>query len=306
MKDLVIWTTLQSNLEKGIESLLFVVVSHSGSSPGKTGFKMVVAQGSKQVGTIGGGIMELNILKNADSQLPDSTFQPTLIDQIHNTRVSEDKQSGLICAGEQAIAIYKIQPKDRQTISNIHAAHLERKDMFVTYSHEGLTISNEMKSFHRDEAEWSFTEQTGFPHTVYIFGAGHVGTAISRVLSTLDFYTILNDNREDLTLFEQNSWVDEKRIGDYYELGGSIIPGSKTYAVVVTYGYPFDVASLQGILKHDLAYIGLMGSSTKIKKIKTELSDSGVSQEKIDSIYAPIGIRIDNGTPQENCNFSCG
>jgi xanthine dehydrogenase accessory factor len=42
-----------------------------------------------------------------------------------------------------------------------------------------------------------------------------------------------------------------------------------------------------------------MGSKTKILETKRRLKEEGVSQEQLDSLYAPIGLPINSDTPEE-------
>ena len=61
MREISFWENLHASLKTGKAAFYVVVVTHKGSSPGKTGFKMYYDADDNLVGTIGGGIMELNI-----------------------------------------------------------------------------------------------------------------------------------------------------------------------------------------------------------------------------------------------------
>ena len=47
--------------------MLLVVAESSGSSPGRRGYKMAIASDGELIGSIGGGVMEVNSLKRADA-----------------------------------------------------------------------------------------------------------------------------------------------------------------------------------------------------------------------------------------------
>lgn len=298
MKDLPLWKKIKSNLESDIISILAVVVDHKGSSPGKTGFKMVFDTESGQIGTIGGGIMELNILARARLAIADPHFQPLDLDQIHNTRVPKQKQSGLICAGEQKIVMLKLTGKDLPTITNIIASIDGKTVSTVYYSSQGIDL-NSSGELSKSDTNWEYKEFVGTPNRVYIFGAGHVGTAISQILSTLDFYVIMNDDRKALELLEKNSWVDEKHISSYRSLARDVIEDDKSMVVIVTYGFQSDAEVLEEILSKKVGYVGLMGSKTKIKKIFGLMRENNISEAGLSTVHAPIGLQIDNGTASE-------
>ena len=58
MKELELWTFVNSKLEKNIPVMLLAVADSFKSSPGRAGFKLALAKNESLIGTIGGGIME--------------------------------------------------------------------------------------------------------------------------------------------------------------------------------------------------------------------------------------------------------
>ena len=63
-KELDIWQFAVRKLKKNTPSMLLVVAESSGSSPGRQGFKMIVAK-DDLAGSIGGGVMEVNLVEQA-------------------------------------------------------------------------------------------------------------------------------------------------------------------------------------------------------------------------------------------------
>ena len=55
-----IWRFIKDKLEKDISVVLLYVLDSKGSSPGRQGFKMAVANDREILGTIGGGILRAN------------------------------------------------------------------------------------------------------------------------------------------------------------------------------------------------------------------------------------------------------
>ena len=124
--------------------------------------------------------------------------------------------------------------------------------------------------------------------------------AFSLLMGSMDFYIHLLDTRAGLNTMEQNKFVHEKICIDDYAGLKSIIPtGENIFVVVMTVGYRTDAISLKAVLGKDLAYLGILGSSTKIAKMLTDLQEEGVSKDSIDRVYAPIGIPIKSQTPEE-------
>jgi xanthine dehydrogenase accessory factor len=56
---------------------------------------------------------------------------------------------------------------------------------------------------------------------------------------------------------------------------------------------------LQWALTTNAGYVGMIGSRIKSNMVFDMLKKEGVTQERIDSVYTPIGIAIKAETPQE-------
>src|SRR5687768_9088055 len=96
-KDLSLWKFIANHLSADRPVMLLVVAESSGSSPGRQGFKMAVAQ-DDMTGSIGGGIMEVKLVELAKRMLQENSSEPLIKKQIH--RKSEPHhQSGMICSG---------------------------------------------------------------------------------------------------------------------------------------------------------------------------------------------------------------
>jgi xanthine dehydrogenase accessory factor len=74
---------------------------------------------------------------------------------------------------------------------------------------------------------------------------------------------------------------------------------NKTYIAAVTRGVPLDVAMLPALLDTPAAYIGVMGSRRRWATAVKKLKDSGVSEDSLRRVHAPIGIELNAETPRE-------
>ncbi|MBK9983835.1 MAG: XdhC family protein [Saprospiraceae bacterium] len=89
--------------------MLLLVAESSGSSPGRQGFKMAVADGRQFHGSIGGGIMEVKLVELAKDLLKEEILLPKIKNQIHRKNEPRD-QSGMICSGEQTVIYFALDP----------------------------------------------------------------------------------------------------------------------------------------------------------------------------------------------------
>jgi xanthine dehydrogenase accessory factor len=93
-------------LERGEPSALVTIVRASGSTPQRTGAKMLVFADGRTVGTIGGGCYENDALGKAREAI--ATGKPALVQYDLNDDFVQE--SGLICGGQMEVYIDPIAP----------------------------------------------------------------------------------------------------------------------------------------------------------------------------------------------------
>ena len=119
-------------------------------------------------------------------------------------------------------------------------------------------------------------------------------------MSNMDFYIHLFDHRDELNTMEQNQFVHEKKVlNDFTELSSFIQSSPNSFVVIMTFGYRTDADALKTLAGKDFAYLGVLGSKNKIKKMFEQFIEEGVDKKWLDKIYAPIGIQIKSQTPEE-------
>ncbi len=275
-------------LEIEASAILMVVIANEGSSPGRKGFKMVVTPNQMQ-GTIGGGIMEHKLVEYARSLLEKPTFTPFIKHQIHDKSAPTD-QSGMICSGRQTIAFYALNTESLTWIDLI----LNSENGKISYSENGIHLIAAT-----NPNEWEFIEPISLPNQVYIIGGGHVGLALSEVLSRLDFELHLLDYRENLNTMDANIFVQSKQIVEFETIEQHIPEGENTYVVIMSFGYRTDDIIIRRLLGKKYKFIGMLGSQEKMKTLYKNLLADGFSQEQIDQVHAPIGLDIKSETAAE-------
>src|SRR5438105_5076371 len=95
-----------SALERGEPAALMTIVRASGSTPQRTGAKMLVYADGRTVGTIGGGCYENDALGKAREAI--ATGRPVLVRYDLNDDFAQE--SGLICGGQMEVYIDPIAP----------------------------------------------------------------------------------------------------------------------------------------------------------------------------------------------------
>lgn len=303
MTDYKLWRFILDRIIQSQSVILLCVLESKGSSPGRQGFKMAVASNGI-CGSIGGGIMEHKFVEMAKEKLLSLPDDPLVRKQIHN-KSAKKNQSGMICSGEQTIVLFQMTKIYADVIEEILNCLESNRNGRLKISPERISFSEnddgsdyyfDMKS----EEDWQYQETLGYKNHLYIIGGGHCALSFSRLMSTMDFYIHLFEERKGLNTFEQNTFVIEKKIVSDYSVLKNLIPsGDNIYTVIMTFGYKTDDTALRALIGKDFKYFGVLGSQSKMEKMFEEWKKDNLPDEKLKKIYAPVGMHINSQTPEE-------
>lgn len=138
-----------------------------------------------------------------------------------------------------------------------------------------------------------------------ILGGGHVGAALARVASGLDFNVFVADERP--------AFADESRfpgtvttlLGPYEKTIREFDFGDSSYVIVATPDHEADLACAEALLRRaalapvEYKYLGIIASKRKTKLLLDELQAEGFDERAIQAIHAPVGLDIGAETPAE-------
>jgi len=282
--------------------MLMCVVESTGSSPGRTGFKMAVTA-DEMCGSIGGGIMEHKFVEMAKDRL--QLHESHLLKKQFHRKTEAQNQSGMICSGEQTVLMYRLNGSSLPIISQIVSALEENKNGKLNISAHELKFSfgNANADAHfkmKDETEFEYEETIGFIHHLYIVGGGHCALALSKLMKTMDFYISIYEDRNDLNTLIENNFVHEKIIVSDYSRLNRLVPGGKNnFVVVMTFGYRTDDTAVRALAGKNFKYLGVLGSASKMQQMFNEWRADGLPSEWLDKIHSPAGLQIKSETPEE-------
>lgn len=132
-----------------------------------------------------------------------------------------------------------------------------------------------------------------------IIGGGHVSLSLYKMASLLDFDIIIFEDREEFLNQERFPLSKELVLGTIDENLRNYHIDENCYIVIVTRGHKHDEVALRSIVDSKAKYIGVMGSKRKVINMFNNLKEKGVDEKRLDKIYSPIGLHIDDGTPEE-------
>lgn len=144
-----------------------------------------------------------------------------------------------------------------------------------------------------------FVEAFPPPPTLLIFGGVHVGVALARLAKLLGFRVRVVDARGKFATPERFPDADEIAIAhaeDY--LSRAQITGS-TYVAVLTHDPKLDDPAIILSLRSPARYVGAIGSRKTNEARLARLRASGVTEEQLARLHAPIGLDIGARTPEE-------
>jgi len=312
--------------------MLLAVAESSGSSPGRQGYKMAVGADGELMGSIGGGVMEVNLVEqsrgilndavtrrrgDAETLIPDAVVSEDLPispavagsltsflkPQVHQKH--SPTPSGMICSGKQTVIFRKLESVHLSSVENTIQAIKNRLQKTLVISDKEIQIverhnDSDFEFEKHSDTEFTFSERLGHKNELYIIGGGHCALALSELMSKMDFYIRLYDDRPELNTLDKNRFAHEKHIIDSYDkIGDAVLSGPNVYVVVMTLGYKSDATVIRQLLNKDFKYFGVLGSKAKMATLLWELKKEGLDAGRLDKIHTPIGLPINSHTPDE-------
>ncbi len=298
-------------------AVLVSVAGVRGSAPREPGAKMVV--GAERVsGTIGGGQLERKAIEISRALLADRSARATL------RRFPLGLSLGQCCGGVAVLAFEPLGPAVPAWLAPLGAAlaagvpiaRVARLDaegpagaMLVTAAGADGTLGDaaldaDALALARADLDGpgaaARVEQRGAARLlveilrgpdaeIVLFGAGHVGRALVRVLGEAPCRVIWVDSRAHEFPAEIPASVQVV----VHEAPERLVAGGPARAlwVVATHSHALDFALCEQILaRGDARYCGMIGSATKRRRLERHLAAVGFEAGAIAGLTCPIGI----------------
>ncbi|HET7835442.1 MAG TPA: xanthine dehydrogenase accessory protein XdhC, partial [Variovorax sp.] len=128
---------------------------------------------------------------------------------------------------------------------------------------------------------------------VALFGGGHVGAALARLLATLPFAVRWIDSRDGVFPAELPAQIETEHSDPVQQAVAQLAPGSRVLIMSFSHAEDLDIviACLKRLRERDdLPYIGLIGSKTKWATFRHRLEARGFTAAEMDRVTCPIGV----------------
>jgi xanthine dehydrogenase accessory factor len=328
MDDFEIFQKAASILRAGEKIALVTVILTTGSTPGKVGYKMLVSGRSGEIaGTVGGGMVEAEMIKAARSMLPAVGSRVVRVD----IGVTPDDEENGICGGSIEFLIESFDAASAALFEEIGGA-IGRAEVgavisvieqagqpgkiFLKNIDDGVAADNgltpEVVAAAREMAAGEqparivsgrgikvCIEIVGRRPVVIIFGAGHLSFYIARFAKLVNFAVKVCDDREEFANKERFPDANEVIVANFENVFERLQVDENSYLVIVTRGHKCDEVVLEKALRTEAKYIGMIGSRRKVTTILQKLQEKGFSPEALSRVYSPMGISIGAVTPEE-------
>jgi xanthine dehydrogenase accessory factor len=271
------------------------VVALRGSAPREPGASMLVDDKSS-VGTIGGGRLEWHAVRAAHELLRAIDSPP-----VQACDLILGPELGQCCGGRVELWLERLT---RHDLPWLHEASLRMRHRSVgieTRFANGTVTRELVPSFQgtagialrRDPDQRLTLYETYGPRRppLWIFGAGHVGQALVRLLSELAVFDILwIDPRPELLPAGLPECVATQVCASPAGLLGAA--RADTRYVVLTHDHALDYELCRSILgRGDFAFLGLIGSASKSARFRSRLLRDGIEPGRVSRLTCPIGVQ---------------
>jgi len=239
LTDLELYEEMVRLTRRGEPFVLATVVAHGGSSPRKSGAKMIVRDDGTLLGSVGGGRVEKETIEAARAALADG--------EARTLEFVLNEEHGYACGGSMSV----------------------------------------------------FVEPQGRRPLLVMFGAGHVGRAVTELASGCGFRVIVVDDRPDCAVTELLPGADEIICAPLADSFGRLRLDRGSFAVIATPGHLHDFDAVRGCLAGEAGFIGLLGSRRKRETLLKTLEDEGYDPAQRARVVTPVGLAIGAQTPEE-------
>jgi len=303
------------------DAALVVVIEIKGSAPRHPGSKMLVFSDGTSIGTIGGGFVEIQAVENARERIATGSSGRMVVEMLGDNAVGNVP----ICGGTASLAINIVGDKTAfaaaseqldlgRRIVLVIPVEGDRMDYPVAIVDvDGHAVYGACGPI--DHVALRTALDTGFPAVsqadgflydpivpqdrLLILGGGHVGQALARLATELEFSVCVGDSRAEFVDPGRFPAETETRLGGFADIVAAYPFGASTYAVVVSPSHSSDLECVRAILKREYRYAGFIGSRRKTSMILDQAIADGFPPEKVTALRAPIGADIGAETPAE-------
>lgn len=319
----------------GKKTALATVVKVEGSSYRQAGARMLVTEDGILTGAISGGCLEGDALRKALLAINQKQNKLITYDTSDESILEFSVQLG--CNGivhilfeyidaadpNNPLEILKKVEENRTESVVLTLFSLERNakqigtvnvfqegksfvDDSYSLKNEGLNVlkskSSQIKNIQiENQEQTALFQYIAPPVSLIIAGAGNDVQPVVKMADLLGWEVTVGEGRVTHTTQKRFPEAKNLIVGNAQELIQNVKIDDRTYFVLMTHNYKYDLEVLKFLLKTNCPYIGILGPKTKLQRMFDDLNEQEIilTEEDHKRIYGPIGLDIGAETSEE-------
>ena len=270
------------------------VLSVDGSSPREVGARLLVAPDGGFSGTIGGGALEHEAIRFAVAELARGDTERVIL----RSRAL-GPELGQCCGGRVLLAMETVTLARHDEIAALGElcgdGRLVTRMMIDADGRPGPRVALRIEEISETVPVPGIeggvlTESFGeMRDALAIFGAGHVGRALTLALAPLPFRISLVDNRREMLAIRLPQNAVPLYVRDPVPALQACPDGSEV--LIMTHDHALDLAIADAALRLPSELeVGMIGSETKAARMRARLRAAGHGEAALSRFRCPIGI----------------
>jgi xanthine dehydrogenase accessory factor len=283
-----------------------------GSAPREAGCRMIVTADGV-TGSIGGGNLEFEATARARDLLraakPEQQHRPyglgpalnqccggavTLLFEYLRQGEPEwlrilSRQAGtgtpvVLLSGIDHPAPFKfVLQRAQEQVEALPGEVLERGRQLLSRAGSGI------ETMETADGQWWLESIRTQRSPLLLFGAGHVGQAVARLLGEMPFDVTWVDQRPGV--FPENGVANIRQLGSSKPIEEVFAAPRDSIFVIMTHSHQLDEDLCHAVLtRGDFAWLGLIGSDTKRRRFVQRLQKRGLGEDDLARLVCPIGL----------------
>lgn len=182
-----------------------------------------------------------------------------------------------------------------------HVALMMAKDLFSKGTSRSANWDAEFKPVEgsKHAAVEVFIDVIGYSPNLFIFGAGQVAVPVSRLASEAGFRVHIIDTRPIFANRERFPTTSEILVGFPGEIARGCEFNQFSFALLLAHAAKHDLPVLEVLLRSDIRYIGILGSSKRAVALAKKLREMGFVDGEIARLHIPVGLDIGAETAEQ-------
>lgn len=293
--DLQVLKSSVSWREDGHDVVLVTIVQTWGSSPRPAGAMLAIRDDGLVAGSVSGGCVEddlIDKIRNQSLQIE----RPQVV--TYGVTKEEAERFGLPCGGTLQLVLEQVTDDAalKQLLQSVERHELIARTLDMQTGRVQLAAASR-------EDVLSFDGKTlkgvyGPRWRLLIVGAGQLSRYVAQMAQALDYHVTVCDPREEYAdTWDVEGAALDRGMPDDVVLSMNL--DSHSAVVAVTHDPKIDDLALMEALKSPAFYVGALGSRLNSEKRRERLALFDLSEEEIDRLHGPVGLRIGSKTPPE-------